>query len=181
MITSNPLPGLQFGFLFRQPYTMTSKFNEARDYSRFYGRTDDRHEGCDYDVLESGVADSKAHVLAPFPGIVIEAGVRRAPGNFVKVESLYIWDLDTDAPQSRVFVLTFAHLDKTFVTAGTPIEIGDELGEIGNSGNSFGEHLHLTLQVPGFGRGGYVYPDVCDPDQYFPGHPHLSYVVIVPR
>ena len=122
---------------------------------------------------------ARPEVLAPFPGIVIEAGVTaRAPGKFVKVESLYIWDLDTDAPQSRIFVLTFADLDKTFVTAGTPVEMGDELGEIGNSGNSFGEHLHLTLQVPGFGRGGYVYPDVCDPDQYFPGHPHLCLMLL---
>jgi len=179
MITSNPLPGLQLGFLFRRPYVMTSKFDERRDYSRLGGSPNDKHAGCDYDLLEPGVWQPE--VLAPFPGVVTEVGTARAPGKFVKVESLHMWDADTPEPQGRFFTLTFGGLCKTFVTPGILVDLGQPLGEIGNSKDSLGEDLHLILQVPGSGLPGYIYPDVWEPDQYFPGHPRVSYAAILPR
>jgi len=47
----------------------------------------------------------------------------------------------------------YAHLSKVLVNADTNINIGDTIGIEGNSGNSFGSHLHLEVRQNGWNRG----------------------------
>lgn len=49
---------------------------------------------------------------------------------------------------------TYAHLQEVKVIEGMPVAGGDLLGLADNTGNSFGDHLHLTLK-----RHGYTYVD----------------------
>lgn len=44
----------------------------------------------------------------------------------------------------------YAHLDSIAVTPGQTVAGGQELGKADNTGNSFGDHLHLTYKVPGY-------------------------------
>jgi hypothetical protein len=71
------------------------------------------------------------------------------------------------------------HLDDIQVAVGQHVLAGQPLGELGSTGNSSAEHVHVTMQVPGKGMSGYVVPDVVNPEQFFP-HPHLKYLVINP-
>ena len=51
---------------------------------------------------------------------------------------------------------TYCHLKETIRTKGEAIKAGDIIGLADNTGNSFGDHLHLTLK-----RTGYVFNDEC--------------------
>ncbi|WJX98805.1 M23 family metallopeptidase [Curtobacterium sp. 458] len=55
---------------------------------------------------------------------------------------------DVDGKQ---FVSVYGHMkDNTFkVVTGQQVSVGDELGEVGSTGNSTGPHLHLEIHVDG--------------------------------
>lgn len=57
----------------------------------------------------------------------------------------------------------YGHLSEFFCEPGEQVVRGQKIGEAGNTGNSTGPHLHLTVQHHGFGQSGYVLPDVVDP------------------
>lgn len=60
----------------------------------------------------------------------------------------------------------YCHLDKILVGPGDQIEKGMVIGLAGNSGNSTGPHLHLTVQHEDLGMDGYWLPNVVDPLLY---------------
>ncbi len=43
----------------------------------------------------------------------------------------------------------YAHSSKLLVKAGQKVNAGDVIGEVGNTGHSFGAHLHLEVHVDG--------------------------------
>lgn len=145
----NPLDGIQFGYLFDVPYVVTSRFNDARSYGK--------HEGTDYDVLTQG--DSKEPVLAIYDGVVVRSINQGGYGNHVVVES---WRNNSQ------FYVWYSHLDARFLQVGQSVKKGVAVGEIGDTGNVTGEHVHITLQVPGFGLSGYVVSDVVNPEPLIP-------------
>jgi murein DD-endopeptidase MepM/ murein hydrolase activator NlpD len=98
-----------------------------------------RHEGVDI------IAESNALVLSAAHGIVIQAGQDRDLGRFVKIDH-----------DSHVQTL-YAHLSRSFVQAGDHVEKGTSIGAVGNTGNSFGPHLHYEILVNG---------KSVDPEQY---------------
>ena len=53
--------------------------------------------------------------------------------------------------QNRYWI--YAHLSKVLINANTNVNIGDTIGIEGNSGNSFGSHLHLEIRQNGWNRG----------------------------
>lgn len=163
--------GLEFGFVFNQPYTMTSKFGDPRDYSHLPGGIkDDKHEGADYDVYDAA-ANSKAPVLALYQGIVDKAGHSPGYGKYVVVASHY---------KGVSFQIYYAHLDEIYVNADQGIGKGHKVGEIGDSGNAKGEHVHITMKSETWGKDGYIIEKVLDPDQFCP-HPHQEMVPITPQ
>ena len=46
--------------------------------------------------------------------------------------------------------------------------MGVEVGEVGATGNSYGEHIHFNLEIPGYGLNGYAVTNVVDPFPYLP-------------
>lgn len=98
-----------------------------------------RHDGVDI------IAESNALVSAAARGIVIEAGQERDLGRFVKIDHGF-----------HVRTL-YAHLNRTFVQTGDHVEKGASIGTVGNTGNSFGPHLHYEILVKG---------KSVDPEQY---------------
>ena len=65
--------------------------------------------------------------------------------------------LRTVRANEPVYVI-YAHMDSTAVRQGQRVSAGDTLGAIGNTGFSFGPHLHLEMRL-----GAYAARDVIDP------------------
>lgn len=126
---------------------LTSQFNSSRPYGNLL------HEGVDYDILDPS-PDSKEPVLCLFPGTVYRSeNINSAYGNFVVIEHVN---------NGSVFYTWYCHMDSRFVSVGEAVNMGHELGELGGTGG-FPEHVHLNLQVPGYGLSGYVVSDVVNP------------------
>lgn len=144
---------LKLGFPFRYRYSTSSAFNTPRNYGN------GQHEGIDYIVPGQG-ADKTAEVLCVLAGTVDR--VAESPsgyGKYVRIASY---------ASGQNVSIWYAHLDKQFVKAGQMVAAGEPVGEIGNTGNSTGEHLHLTMQLHGRGLAGYVVADVVDPAPFLP-------------
>lgn len=153
---TNPLIGLQLGPPFRVPYMMTSPFNAPRNYGNGL------HEGVDYDIL-TAAPDSDEHVLALYPGVVTRVERKTTGyGNNVII---------AHERNGSPFYTLMAHMDAIFVTVGDIVAMGDAIGEIGSTGNSSGEHIHINLEAPNYGLRGYVRDWVVDPAPYIPTTP----------
>lgn len=71
-------------------------------------------------------------------GKVVSTGSNNLSGNFVAVEYER-----SDGSKWRV---SYCHLDKISVSEGDIVNAGTKLGVSGNTGNSTGPHLHLTVK-----------------------------------
>ncbi len=89
------------------------------------------HYGTDID-LETG-----DKVVAAFDGMVRIAKLNRSYGNVVIIR------------HSNGLETVYAHLSKITVEAGQKIEAGEEIGLGGNTGHSYGSHLHFEMRYLG--------------------------------
>lgn len=156
----DPLAGFRVAAPFRVPFAKTSSFNDSRPYGNGL------HEGIDFDVLEN-VADSDEPVLAGVAGHVVQSDpVLSGYGIHRVVETVH------DGDTVRVW---YCHLDRAFVDVGDRVQIGDPIGEIGDTSGTrpIGEHVHINIQIPGRGLDGYVVPDVVDPEPYVDREPQI--------
>ncbi len=145
---SSPVAGI--------PLQITSggMFNAPRDYP------DPRykhHEGLDLRAVNANGQPVK--VVASVFGVI--DGIRRIdPGTgyglYVRVKSLY---------DGVNYTVWYGHLSAipASLAVGQVVVAGQEIGTAGNTGNSSGIHLHLTVQkVPG-GLPNYIVDSVIDP------------------
>lgn len=138
---SNPLEGFTIGPIFRLPYVLTAPYGVPRDYDGD-GIFDDLHEGSDYDINVL-VADSQEPVLCGVPGRVLFAGNSGgAYGWFVIVETVY---------KGLTIELWYCHMDQVYVSQGDTVDVGTWLGELGDTGGPWAEHVHLNMVVIGLG------------------------------
>ena len=79
-------------------------------------------------------------VIAAADGYVSRVGTSKRGG-------LHIWQRASDESGKALGTLYYAHLEDTFVTAGTWIDRGTPIGSVGNSGNAISTppHLHFGL------------------------------------
>ncbi len=103
------------------------------------GSPEARHEGIDI------IAEMNALVMSAAAGIVVQAGQDRDLGRFVKI--------DHDFHRETLY----AHLSRSFVQVGDHVGKGTTIGTVGNTGNSYGPHLHYEILVKG---------KSVDPQQY---------------
>jgi hypothetical protein len=89
------------------------------------------HEGPDF-----GNKNKKVIFKSPIKGVVIldDDDGRGNYGNNVK-----IWD------DVQLCAIQISHLDFNLVKDGQRVEIGDDIGEMGATGNSEGEHIHFNF------------------------------------
>jgi murein DD-endopeptidase MepM/ murein hydrolase activator NlpD len=95
------------------------------------GSADSRHDGLDI------IAETNALVVSAARGIVVESGWDRDLGKFVRVDH----DFQTET--------LYGHLSRAYVQEGDHVEKGASIGAVGNTGNSFGPHLHYEILVRG--------------------------------
>jgi murein DD-endopeptidase MepM/ murein hydrolase activator NlpD len=154
----DPLAGLVIKPPFRVPFVMTSPFGVKRDYDGD-GVYDDFHEGVDYDVT-TGESDSKEPILAGYPGTVVKSGPSGGKYGYRTV-------IECDY-KGTTFFLWYCHMDSVYVSVGARVGIGTHLGELGNTGGNWGEHVHINLQLTEGGNEGQAWAvqHVVDPNTY---------------
>ena len=92
-------------------------------------------------------------VLASASGIVTRSGWHRAYGNHVMI---------THNINGKIYTTVYAHMHTTpYVSVGDTVSQGQQIGTMGNTGNSFGAHLHFELY-----EGYYNYPHSVNPRKY---------------
>lgn len=97
------------------------------------------HNGLDYPCPVG------SHVLSMIDGIVWKVADQGADGygRYVTV-------------RNGIFETTYAHLSEVSVKVGDQIDMGDMVGLSGNTGNSTGPHLHITVKVMGMRNPAYL-------------------------
>ena len=107
---------------------VSQRFGEHPDWYAPYGMAG--HNGIDY------AAYTGTPVLAAHVGVVQVGNDPGGFGNYVKVVG------------SRMTTL-YAHLSHVSVQAGDRVQAGEQLGNVGSTGNSTGPHLHFGLRIAG--------------------------------
>lgn len=147
------------GPMFHAPHGITSRLNDPRDYDDD-GVFDDLHEGVDLDIFGGGL-NSLEPVRCAYNGRVqrVVSSLGSEYGMYVIVSHV--------APNGVRFRTWYAHLDDVYVTEGAAVERGDPVGELGDTGGDWAEHVHFNVQVVGYDTGNrYVVNGVIDPEPY---------------
>ncbi len=139
------------------PFLVTSRFNDPRNYPNAPTKLQ-KHEGVDLNAVD--IAGRPVAVLAAQRGVVDRVD-NFPPGYGQYVRIRHAW------PDGNTYVSWYGHLSKIIVKKGDFVAAGQRIGTAGNTGNSFGIHLHLTVQHIGHGRPNYVVDDVIDPEPLF--------------
>ncbi len=124
---------------------LTSQFG-WRTHPIFH--TKKQHRGLDIaNVVGTPISASKE-------GVVSRAGVYGGFGNVVMI---------THNVQGQTFTSVYAHLSAIDVTEGQQVQKGQRVGEMGQTGNSTGPHLHFEIHEGYFSVNG---PSAVNPLQY---------------
>lgn len=113
------------------------------------------HTGVDFAATEgAGVCEGRT-IVAACGGKVITAGWGGSYGNYVVI--------DHSSQGTAVFTL-YAHMqdNSLAVSAGNMVSTGQALGKCGNTGNSYGAHLHFEVRTEN------NYNGHTDPLKYIP-------------
>jgi uncharacterized protein YgiM (DUF1202 family) len=129
---------------------ITQRFGENPQVYAKYNQAG--HEGLDFSSPVGGniyaCADGEVSDIRPNDG--------NAYGLYVRLQH---------GLNGQVYETVYAHLSKVLVTDGQAVKAGEVIALSGNTGHSFGPHLHLTLKLIGAKTPGY--PDgVIDPFPY---------------
>ena len=108
---------------------LTGKFGDSRD-----GGTRD-HIGID--IAKKG---SAVPVISTYEGRVVGKGFHSTAGNYVNVEH---------SINGKNVITKYFHLSAIHVNDGQTVSKGQRLGYMGNTGKSFGQHLHFEVHFDG--------------------------------
>ncbi len=143
--------GINMAFRLRWPTeygTITQHFGEHPEIYTKFGLPG--HEGIDF------VAPEGSKIFAAADGTVSDVRLdgsanplTKPYGNQVRIK------------HDEGYETVYAHLSQATVTAGQKVKAGDLIGKAGNTGNSLGAHLHMTLKKQGATAGGAT-PFKCD-------------------
>ena len=109
-------------FIWPLPYTKTISSPFASRWGSFHGAID----------IANGSTNGKP-IIASDGGTVIEAKYHNSWGNFVLID------------HGNGFKTRYAHCSKLDVKAGDKVAQGQYIAKVGNTGYSFGAHLHFEV------------------------------------
>lgn len=99
--------------------------------SEYGGRWGRMHDGMDFG------APTGTMIYAADGGTVVRASYYGGYGNCIEVD------------HGNGFLTRYGHCSRILVNAGDRVYQGQEIGLVGNTGNSFGSHLHFEVRING--------------------------------
>lgn len=129
-------PGLQAGeWVFPLP---AGTYNYSSPYGPRELGSDDFHNGADF-----GTQGVEVPLVAMHDGTVIGGGYKGAWGNYLLVET----NIPVPDSSGETYKYMYAHMSRYAlgVAFNSKVEAGQTVGNVGNTGNSFGQHLHLNI------------------------------------
>lgn len=117
-----------------QMFATPVDFNWYSSVTSYYGYRIHPISGANH--LHNGMdigAPEGTKVMAGLTGTVTTSAYNDSYGNYVVIKD------------SKGYELRYAHLSSRSVSAGASVTKGDEIGLVGNTGNSTGSHLHIEL------------------------------------
>lgn len=119
--------GSQFKWPVPGYYTVTSSFKWR------WGR---QHKGIDI----SGPNIHGSKIVAALGGQVIAAGWNNGGyGNYVMINH--------GSRNGKNYITLYAHMSSVKTSVGATVKKGDVVGNVGNTGRSFGAHLHFEIRI----------------------------------
>lgn len=109
------------------------------------------HQGVD---LASPTPGAKVPIYASAAGTVVYAGSLSTYGKSVRI---------LHNIKGKTYETNYAHLDKINVKLGQVVKQGEQIGIMGNTGGSFGVHLHFEVHNGRYAPG---QPNAVDPMKY---------------
>ena len=99
---------------------------------------DDYHNGTDF-----GTGGGTPPLTAMHSGTIVRMGWGGAWGNYYVVET----NVAVPGMPGATYKYLYGHLSRYApgLSLGDRVSVGQYLGDVGDTGNSFGEHLHLTI------------------------------------
>ncbi len=120
---SKPGDGIAKGnFVWPVPYTKVVSSPFASRWGRFHGAID----------IANGSTNGKP-IIASDGGVVLEAEYHHSYGYYVLID------------HGNGFKTRYAHCSSLNVVAGQKVAQGEYIGNVGNTGYSFGAHLHFEI------------------------------------
>lgn len=117
-------------------------------YGVKYSGSNNRHKGVDY-ACPNGTS-----VNACVSGKVVFAGLHKIGRGWGRSYGLHvIIDNDRFQDKSAGLWAGYCHLSEINVKVGNRVMRGDKIGEVGSTGNSTSDHLHLEIQSGRFWKG----------------------------
>ncbi|ENQ3104760.1 Septal ring factor EnvC, activator of murein hydrolases AmiA and AmiB [Bacillus sp. 491mf] len=116
--------------------------------SGFGVREMDNHKGID--IAASGTVP----IIAAADGVVIRSDLSSSYGNVVYLSHRI---------NGKTYTTVYAHMSSRSVSAGQTVKQGQQLGFMGNTGQSFGQHLHFELHI---GEWNQAKSNAVDPSSY---------------
>ena len=107
-------------------------------YSNVYTTTEfgqNGHGGLD--ITMDGASMLDKHISAVADGTVITAGWHWSYGNYIQID------------HGNGLSTIYAHCNRLDVSAGDEVRQGDFIGIVGNTGYSFGPHIHFEVRING--------------------------------
>jgi murein DD-endopeptidase MepM/ murein hydrolase activator NlpD len=83
-------------------------------------------------------AGGSVPIVAAADGYVIKSHYSSSYGNVVYI---------THSINGKTFTTVYAHMSSSLVGTGTPVDKGQRIGYMGDTGYSFGQHLHFELHA----------------------------------
>lgn len=118
--------------------------------SGFGYRSFDNEEHWGVDIVKKG----NVPIVSVADGVVIRAYKSSSYGNVVFI---------THNINGKVFTSVYAHMNSYKVSSGQTVSKGQQIGTMGNTGKSFGQHLHFELHA---GQWNQAKSNAVDPAKY---------------
>ena len=126
-----------FWWPINKEYCDTSYVSSKFGYRGYVGEgASTYHKGIDI----SGANCHGEGVIASYKGKVVDANEidNCSYGKYVKIEHSY---------KGKKIQTMYAHLSEVTVKKGQKVSTGQEIGKIGNTGTSYGAHLHFEIRI----------------------------------
>lgn len=135
---------------------------------RFSNANASSHYGLDI-VHVNGTSVSGKAIYSPCEGKVVDAGEKSSMGNYVIIETT-----ETDSYGNKLTIRLMHMRDKPLVETDDIVTTDTCLGYVGNTGTSYGAHLHVDVNKAGYLWGSQIrnsettLSNMINPEKFYP-------------